>query len=115
MKYKDFKTSLEFLQNYGFEYCKDSATGRAECYKNEFGEIVLRYKQLDPNYWVPEICVEINYWKTIIDVEKEYKKTRLISFKKLYDMLHVVAKYSIKTTGKLYGILIHPDYLKNNM
>ena len=39
MKYKDFKTSLEFLQNYGFEYCKDSATGRAECYKNEFGEI----------------------------------------------------------------------------
>ena len=43
MKYKDFKMSLEFLQNYGFEYCKDS------------------------------------------------------------------------TTGKLFGILIHPDYLKNNM
>ena len=52
---------------------------------------------------------------TEIDVEKEYKKIRLISFKKLYDMLHVVAKYNIKTTGKLFGILIHPDYLKNNM
>ena len=50
-----------------------------------------------------------------MDVEKEYKKIRLISFKKLYDMLHVVAKYNIKTTGKLFGILIHPDYLKNNM
>ena len=115
MKYKDFKTSLEFLINYGFTYCKDSATGRADCYKNEFGEIVLRYKELDPNYWVPEICVEINFWKTVIDIDKEYKKIRLIKLKKTYDMLHDIAQHNIKTTGKLFGILIHPDYLNNNM
>ena len=76
MKHKDFKSALEFLVDYGFEYCYDSATGKRNCYKNRFGEIVLDYKRIDPNYWVPEICVEINYWKTVIDVEKEYKKIK---------------------------------------
>ena len=35
-KYKDFQSSLEFLLDYGFEFSKDSATGRKKCYKNKF-------------------------------------------------------------------------------
>lgn len=43
-KYRDFKSALCFLEEYGFEYTKDSVTGKRECYKNYFGEIVLEYK-----------------------------------------------------------------------
>ena len=99
----------------GFEYCYDSATGKRECYKNRFGEIVLDSKQLDPNYWKPQICVEINYWKTVIDVEKEYLKLGFKKCKMLYDMLHDVAKSKIYLTGKLFDILVEPNYLKNKM
>ena len=64
-KYKDFQSSLEFLLDYGFEFSKDSATGRKKCYKNEYGEIVLRSKQIDANYYIPQICIEIHEKATV--------------------------------------------------
>ena len=76
-KYKDFQSSLEFLLDYGFEFSKDSATGRHKCYKNEYGEIVLRYKKLDPNYYVPQICIEIP----------------CCFYKKLFSQLHFTKRY----------------------
>lgn len=119
MKHKDFKSALEFLVDYGFEYCYDSATGKRNCYKNRFGEIVLDYKRIDPNYWVPQICTEINYWKQVIDIEKKYsalgKKrcllSNLIHKATIFDMLYDVANNEIKTTGKVFGILIEPKYI----
>lgn len=122
MKYNDFKSALDFLLDYGFEYCYDSATGRRKCYKNGFGEIVLDYKQLDPNYWIPQICIEISYWKQVLDVEREYsslgikRKTihDVLYRKTLFDKLHVLAKNDIETKGKIFGILIEPKYLSNS-
>lgn len=122
MQYHDFQSALAFLADYGFEYCYDSATGRRKCYKNKFGEIVLGYKQLDSNYWIPQICIEINYWKQVLDVEREYlslgKPRRTIwdvlRRKTLFDKLHDIAKYDIATTGKVFGILIEPTYLSNS-
>lgn len=111
MKYKDFRSSLAFLTAYVFKYCYDSATGRRECYKNGFGEIILGYKQLDPNDWVPQICIEINYWKQVINVEQEYLLLGNKRSKKLFDMLHYIAKRKIEQSGKLFDILIDPQYL----
>jgi hypothetical protein len=122
MQYKDFQSALEFLVDYGFEYCFDSATGRRKCYKNKFGEIVLDYKQLDPNYWIPQICIEINYWKQVLDVEGEYllrgKSRRttcdMLRRKTLFDKLHDIAKNDIAANGKVFGIIIEPTYLSNS-
>ena len=122
MKCKDFQSALEFLIDYGFEYCYDSATGRRKCYKNKFGEIILEYKQLDPNDWIPQICIEINYWKQVLDVEREYSslgRTRrticdMLYRKTLYNKLHDIAKNDIMTKGKVFGILIEPQYLSNS-
>ena len=110
-RFKDFKSSLEFLTSYGFEYCYDSATGKRECYKNRFGEIILDHKQLDPNCWIPQICIEINYRKQIINVEQEYFLLHNKKSKNLFDMLHIIAKNKIATRGKLFDILIEPKYL----
>jgi hypothetical protein len=122
MQYKDFQSALEFLVDYGFEYCFDSATGRRKCYKNKFGEIVLDYKQLDSNYWIPQICIEINYWKQVLDVEGEYLlrgKSRRTTYdmlrrKTLFDKLHDIAKNDIAANGKVFGIIIEPTYLSNS-
>lgn len=118
MRYKDFKSALEFLQDYGFEYSYDSATGRRRCYKNCFGEIVLDYMRLDPNYYVPQICTEINCWKQVVDVEKKYSELkgkrgtlyRLIRRVTMFDMLHEVVKSEVNN-GKVFGILIETKYL----
>lgn len=119
MKYKNFKSALEFLSNYGFEYCYDSATGKRECYKNRFGEIILNYYQLDPNYWIPQICAIISNQRQVIDLEKEYSalgKKRSVIYElihriTIFDMLYDVAKNDIETTGKVFGILIETKYL----
>lgn len=122
MKCKDFQSALEFLLDYGFEYCYDSATGRRKCYKNKFGEIVLDYKQLDPNDWIPQICIEVNCWKQVLDIEREYsllgKKRKTIYHvlhrKTLYDKLYDIAKNDVETKGKVFGILIEPNCLSNS-
>ena len=118
MKHKDFKSSLEFLLDYGFEYTYDSETGKRQCYKNRFGEIVLDYKRVDPNYWIPQICSEINYYKQIIDVEKKYsvlkeKRSALYNFihrVTIFDKLYEIAKNEVNT-GKIFDILIEPKYI----
>ena len=121
MKHKDFQSALEFLLDYGFEYGCDSATGRRQCYKNKFGEIVLDYIQIDPNEWIPQISIEINYWKQVLNVEKEYSllgKRRticdLLACKTLYDKLHDLAKNDIEKQCKVFGIFIEPKYLSNS-
>lgn len=121
MKYKDFQSALEFLLDYGFEYCYDSATGRRKCYKNKFGEIVLDYERTNPNEWIPQICIEVNYWKQVLNIEREYsslgkkRKTgcNLLHRKTLYDKLYEIAKNDVETKGKIFGILIEPKYLSN--
>ncbi len=111
MKYKNFKCSLEFLTSYGFEYAYDSETGKRECYKNRFGEIVLDYKQLDPNYWVPQIYINAHNRQQIINIEQEYLLLGNKKIKKTFDMLNDIAKNRIVTYGKLFDILIEPQYL----
>ena len=109
-KYKDFESALEFLLDYGFEFCNDSATGRHKCYKNEYGEIVLRYKQLDPNYYVPQICIEINYWKKVIDIDKEFVQISKKKFTMFYDMVHEVINNQINKNNKIFDLRINPKY-----
>lgn len=108
-KYKDFQSSLEFLLDYGFEFSKDSATGRKKCYKNEYGEIVLRSKQIDANYYIPQICIEINQWKKIIDIEKEYLLISEKKSKKFYDMVHDVIKNQLNY-NKIFDLRINAKY-----
>ena len=111
MKYKNFKTSLEFLTSYGFEYTYDSETKKRECYKNRFGEIVLGYKRLDPNDWVPQIYIKAHNCQRIINIEQEYLLLGNRKIKKTFDMLNDIAKNSIMKHGKLFDILIEPQYL----
>ena len=105
-KYNDFESALEFLLDYGFEFCNDSATGRHKCYKNEYGEIVLRYKQLDPNYYVPQICIEINYWKKVIDIDKEFVQISKKKSTMFYDMVHEVINNQINKNNKIFDLRI---------
>ncbi len=109
-KYNDFESALEFLLDYGFEFCNDSATGRHKCYKNEYGEIVLRYKQLDPNYYVPQICIEINYWKKVIDIDKEFVQISKKKSTMFYDMVHEVINNQINKNNKIFDLRINPQY-----
>ena len=60
MKYKDFKSALKFLEEYGFEYGLDSITNKRSCYRNFYGEIVLEYYRLDANDYIPQVYIEIN-------------------------------------------------------
>lgn len=110
-KHNDFKSALSFLEQYGFEYTKDSATGRRECYKNYFGEIVLGYKQLDPNYWVPEISIEINYWKTVINIDVEYKKLKKKRTFNFYRELYEVVNYELHNNYKIFNLSIEQQYI----
>ncbi len=112
MKYKDFKTALAFLEDYGFEYCLDKVTGKRECYKNEYGELVLNYKRLDANYWVPQLLINIDYCENHIDIDKEYLslgKKRTIGF---YDMLHYVIKAELETNYKIFNLRIDIKYIE---
>ena len=111
MKYENFKTSLEFLTSYGFEYTCDSEMEKCECYKNRFGKIILVYKQLDPNDWVPQIYIKAHNWKQKINIEQEYLLLGNRKIKKTFDMLNDIAKNSIVKHGKLFDILIEPQYL----
>ena len=111
MNYKDFKTSLEFLTLYGFEYTYDSETGKQECYKNRFGEIILSYKRLDSDSWIPQIYIKAHNRKQIINIEQAYLILGNRKIENTYDMLNAVAKNSVVTYGKLFDILIEPKYL----
>ena len=111
MKYEDFKTSLEFLTLYGFEYTYDSETGKRECYKNRFGEIILSYNRLDVNNWIPQIYIKAHNRQQIIDIEQAYLTLGNRKIKNTFDMLNAVAKNSVVTYGKLFDILIEPQYL----
>ena len=111
MKYEDFKTSLEFLTLYGFEYTYDSETGKRECYKNRFGEIILSYNRLDVNNWIPQIYIKAHNRQQIIDIEQAYLILGNRKIKNTFDMLNAVAKNSVVTYGKLFDILIEPQYL----
>ena len=110
-KYRDFQSALNFLLNYGFEFCIDSTTGKMKCYKNEYGEIVLRYKQFDPKYYVPVICIEINRWKNTIDIYKEYSLISKKKYTKFYDMTHDVIKHQLKS-NKIFDLRINAKYHK---
>ncbi len=114
IKYKDFKSSLEFLTNYGFEYGFDLATDKRECYRNNFGEIILEFVRTEPNEWTPQICVEINCWKKVIDVKEKCSELDLKQSKNIYDTLHNIAKKEAATKGKVLDILVHPKHLKNS-
>ena len=111
MKYKNFKSSLEFLISYGFEYTCDSETGKRESYKNRFGEIILGYKHLDPNDWVPQIYINTHNRQRLINIEQEYMLLGNKKIKKTFHMLHDIAKNSIVKHGKLFEVLIEPQYL----
>ncbi|MBR5242052.1 MAG: hypothetical protein IKV20_02825 [Clostridia bacterium] len=111
MKYEDFKTSLEFLTLYGFEYTYDSETGKRECYKNRFVEIILSYNRLDVNNWIPQIYMKAHNRQQIIDIEQAYLILGNRKIKNTFDMLNAVAKNSVVTYGKLFDILIEPQYL----
>lgn len=111
-KYKDFETALSFLLDYGFEYSFDKTTGKRRCYKNEYGELVLDYKRIDANYWIPQLLIIINYNEKYIDIEKEYLdlgKKRLIRF---YDMLYYVIKAELETNYKIFNLNINIKYIE---
>lgn len=110
-KYRDFKSALCFLEEYGFEYTKDSVTGRRECYKNYFGEIVLEYKQLDQNYWIPEICIEIGYGKTVISIDSEYKALKKKRTRNYYYKLHEVVYSELHNNHKIFNLSIEQQYI----
>ena len=111
MKYENFKTSLEFLTSYGFEYICDFEMEKRECYKNRFGEIILGYKRLDPNDWVPQIYIKAHNCQRIINIEQEYLLLGNKKIKRTFDMLNDIAKNSIMKYGKLFDILIEPQYI----
>lgn len=110
-KYNDFKSALSFLEQYGFEYTQDSANGRREFYKNYFGKIVLGYKQLDPNYFVPEISIEINYWKTVINIDAEYKELKKKRSLNFYRKLYEVVYFELHNNYKIFNLNIESQYV----
>ena len=110
MKYKDFKTALAFLEDYGFKYCSDD--NNRKCYKNEYGELLLYWKMIDYDYGVPKLLIRINYNESIIDLDKEYLslgKKRTIGF---YDMLYYVIKAELETNYKIFNLNINIKYIE---
>ena len=59
MKFKDFYSSLSFLEQYGFQYYP-STRFEGQCFKNKYGKIVNGSKQLDANYWIDEFYTDTN-------------------------------------------------------
>ena len=109
-KYKDFETALSFLLDYGFDYCSDN--NNRKCYKNEYGELILYWKRIDYDYFLPKLLIKINYNENIIDVDKEYLslgKKRTIGF---YDMLYYVIKAEIETNYKIFNLNINIKYIE---
>ena len=111
MKYKDFKSALKFLEEYGFEYGLDSITNKRSCYRNFYGEIVLEYYRLDPNYYIPQIYIEINGWKNKINIEEEYKIISNKKFVGFYTKVHEVIKLELETNFKIYDLIVDSKYL----
>ena len=111
MKYKDFKSALKFLEEYGFEYGLDSITNKRICYRNFYGEIVLEYYRLDANEYVPRIYIEINGWKTKINIEEEYKVISNKKFVDFYTKVHEVIKLELETNYKIYDLIVDSKYL----
>ena len=113
MKYKDFKSALKFLEEYGFEYGLDSITNKRSCYRNFYGEIVLEYYRLDANDYIPQIYIEINGWKNKINIEEEYKVISNKKFVNFYTKVHEVIKLELETNYKIYDLIVENKYLSS--
>ena len=111
MKFKDFYSSLSFLEQYGFKYYP-ATRFEGHCFKNKYGKIVNGSKQLDTNYWVDEFYTDINGWKNIIKVDEEYNKISNKKNKNNYYMLHEIVNHQLNTNYKLFDIRLDLEYIE---
>jgi len=107
--YNTFKEDYKFLEEYGFVFTNLPYNKNRMCYRNRYGCISKYEKQIDTNYYISVIFVELNGHKVEINVCKEYEKyiSKFSLHKPVNEMFKELLDYMIiNNSNNFYGLII---------